>query len=406
MTQCGLTGLDLHDALPEAAAELFAETGEDAVEAALFDVDGLAYLTDMEGYAVTDQALVSLSAWLAKQAAENQASLFRVRGEEFLLLFPGRSHDKVVTIATTLVDECELQRFPYARFDNDRSFLALNAVVTTVDQHDLALMASLDIDVSGFVGRAVYEEKKRCGKEYSVVADVKIDLGPPSARVMSLMRRAIEEKDTEGVGHAVSEAVRIDLPSEVAPGLVELLGLPWHRQHKEVVRVLQLMKHPDAVDALREASLSDYAYRNYDGSYGIGRRCTWALADTGTLAAKEALQSLAQSNNQMIAGYAQQRLDNWENESNRKGLRPKSKNDESTVVPRGHRSGTILTLGILSVFCFPIGIAAWVMANKDLAMMKAGKMDHSGEKLTNTGRFIAMASLFLNALMIGGKLVN
>lgn len=51
----------------------------------------------------------------------------------------------------------------------------------------------------------------------------------------------------------------------------------------------------------------------------------------------------------------------------------------------------ILVFGILSlVICAPMGIAAWVMGNNDLAAMRRGEMDPSGEGTTQAGRICGM----------------
>ena len=61
-----------------------------------------------------------------------------------------------------------------------------------------------------------------------------------------------------------------------------------------------------------------------------------------------------------------------------------------------HRGTTILVLGILSlVMCAPMGIAAWVMGNSDLAAMRRGEMDRSGEGSTQAGRICGMISSIL-----------
>ena len=65
-----------------------------------------------------------------------------------------------------------------------------------------------------------------------------------------------------------------------------------------------------------------------------------------------------------------------------------------------HRGGTILALGILGwVVCFPLGIAAWVMGNEDLAKMERGQMDRSGEGLTRAGRILGIVQCVL--LLVG-----
>jgi len=63
---------------------------------------------------------------------------------------------------------------------------------------------------------------------------------------------------------------------------------------------------------------------------------------------------------------------------------------------RPHRGGIILTLGILGIVCcFICGIIAWVMGNSDLREMAAGRMDRSGEGLTQAGKICGMISVIL-----------
>ena len=59
-----------------------------------------------------------------------------------------------------------------------------------------------------------------------------------------------------------------------------------------------------------------------------------------------------------------------------------------------HRGGLILVLGIISVVvcncCFVPGILAWVFGAVDLKKMKAGRMDPSGESLTQAGMILGI----------------
>lgn len=65
-------------------------------------------------------------------------------------------------------------------------------------------------------------------------------------------------------------------------------------------------------------------------------------------------------------------------------------------VQRPHRGVLILVLGILGlVCCFILGIIAWVMGNTDLQEMRAGRMDPSGEGLTQAGRICGIISVVL-----------
>jgi hypothetical protein len=75
-----------------------------------------------------------------------------------------------------------------------------------------------------------------------------------------------------------------------------------------------------------------------------------------------------------------------------------------------HRATLILVLGILSIFiCGPLGIAAWIMGNKDLKEMDAGVMDPSGRGNTSAGRIcgiIGTAILILIVLLALGALLR
>jgi hypothetical protein len=64
-----------------------------------------------------------------------------------------------------------------------------------------------------------------------------------------------------------------------------------------------------------------------------------------------------------------------------------------------HRGAAVLVLGILSLvtcYCAPIfGPIAWFMGEHDLRRMRAGRMDRSGESVTNAGRICGMIATVL-----------
>jgi hypothetical protein len=61
---------------------------------------------------------------------------------------------------------------------------------------------------------------------------------------------------------------------------------------------------------------------------------------------------------------------------------------------RPHRAGTVLAYGILSMVCCALfGIAAWAMANDDLAVMNAGLMDDAGRATTEVGRILGIVGV-------------
>ena len=71
----------------------------------------------------------------------------------------------------------------------------------------------------------------------------------------------------------------------------------------------------------------------------------------------------------------------------------------ASVAP--HRGVVILIMGILAWMVCPLfGIVSWVMGNTDLAEMRAGRMDRSGEGMTQIGKILGMISLILNVFVI------
>lgn len=57
-----------------------------------------------------------------------------------------------------------------------------------------------------------------------------------------------------------------------------------------------------------------------------------------------------------------------------------------------HRGGLVLVMGLLGfvVGCPIFSLMAWVMGSHDLAQMRAGRMDRSGEGLTQIGQVLGM----------------
>jgi hypothetical protein len=133
------------------------------------------------------------------------------------------------------------------------------------------------------------------------------------------LHSAIEAKDGERVELALDECFRAGFTREHVPALVGLLGQTWHSRHEDVVLALQGLKDPRAVDALYVEAHASYEYLDYDDTYGLARKCAWALADIGTPEAKARLEALAREDNKLVAGYARKRLARWDAELSRKG---------------------------------------------------------------------------------------
>ncbi len=135
-----------------------------------------------------------------------------------------------------------------------------------------------------------------------------------------LLNESIRSEDATAAEKAVTAAYNSGLHQCHASALIALLEARWHHSHEDVAHSLQFLRCPEAVRALETTTHSHLEYLQYDNGYALKRKCTWALADIGTVEAREALERIAKSDDQQIAAYAKKRLDCWERERVRKGM--------------------------------------------------------------------------------------
>jgi HEAT repeat protein len=128
---------------------------------------------------------------------------------------------------------------------------------------------------------------------------------------LALLEEAAAVKDPANLGATILIGATFGFTADHVPLLCELLRAEWHWSHESIVTALQRLKDPRAVDALYDASLVSHGYLAYDEFYGLARKCTWALADIGTPDALAKLRQMAGSENPLVAGYAQKRIDRW-----------------------------------------------------------------------------------------------
>lgn len=138
-------------------------------------------------------------------------------------------------------------------------------------------------------------------------------------QIIDEIQVATELRDPDRIEFAVASAYRLGLSPDIVPAFVWLMGELWHTRHEDIARALQELKDSRAVSALESAALVDYPYLAFDENFALARKCTWALADIGTIEAKQALARLASNARLEVSSFAQKRLDNWGMELSRKG---------------------------------------------------------------------------------------
>jgi hypothetical protein len=137
---------------------------------------------------------------------------------------------------------------------------------------------------------------------------------------VTVLEAAVRLQNGDLAETAVFQAFSSGLHAVHSQLLIILAEAPWHSRHEDVVRALQQLHSPAAVDALERTAYAVHNYLAYDDGFALARKCTWAPADIGTPEAQQALTRLASGDNAVIASYAQKRLTNWQNELRRKEL--------------------------------------------------------------------------------------
>ena len=161
-------------------------------------------------------------------------------------------------------------------------------------------------------GKAHLSREEFSGKFPSALDDGKLAL--------RLLEEAIQAQSPDDLEAALTIGSAFGFSEAHIPPLCELLGANSHFSHENIVSILQGLKAPQAVSALYKAALTAHPYLDYDETFGLARKCTWALADIGTPAALEKLGLLVANENPRIASYAQKRIENWDRERERKGV--------------------------------------------------------------------------------------
>ena len=153
-------------------------------------------------------------------------------------------------------------------------------------------------------------------------------LGPIPLDIPNLLIALFESAVASEKAEEASEAIGIAngfkndkaFGKRATPWLLNLLAMPGHYYHEDIIGILQRIKDARAVEGIYNASLLYHSYLAYDDTSGLARKCTWALADIGNEEAYEKLKLLAANPNAHVAGYAQKRLDSWEKEQGRKAF--------------------------------------------------------------------------------------
>jgi hypothetical protein len=127
--------------------------------------------------------------------------------------------------------------------------------------------------------------------------------------IMGFLINAYNEKNADDVEYSLMLIYKFNLiTEEYVDILCKLLECDWHYKHEDIARTLQVLRSPISIESLYKTALTKFEYLEYDNSYALSRKCTWALGDINTDESKRKLEMLAGSDDEEIRGYAIKQL--------------------------------------------------------------------------------------------------
>jgi diguanylate cyclase (GGDEF)-like protein len=142
----------------------------------LVDIDGLIWVNDQEGHVEGDRVLVAVATRLEETVSAKSACVFRVGGDEFLVLFPSLNRAGLHEIAARIVSDIRALKIRYRRTDCPaRAVVEVNVALLSVTPTFTARALDnygLAQEARDWVADGVYREQQQSRCPAGVVVDL------------------------------------------------------------------------------------------------------------------------------------------------------------------------------------------------------------------------------------------
>ena len=123
------------------------------------------------------------------------------------------------------------------------------------------------------------------------------------------LEKAYNEKNGDSVDILISAIYMFELYSEkFVDILCKLTKEEWHGKHEDIAIYFMEMELPSTVECLYKLATSNFEKYRWDDNFALVRKCCFALGDINTPKAKEKLELLLQSDEEMIRKHAMEQL--------------------------------------------------------------------------------------------------
>ena len=96
--------------------------------------------------------------------------------------------------------------------------------------------------------------------------------------------------------------------SEFIEDYIKLAKEEFHEEHETIASYFQSFHLPQTIEWIYELAISDFEKYRWDDNFALVRKCCFALGDINTPKAKEKLELLLQSDEEMIREHAMEQL--------------------------------------------------------------------------------------------------
>ena len=123
------------------------------------------------------------------------------------------------------------------------------------------------------------------------------------------LEKSYNEKNGKSINTLILAIYMCKLYSEkFVDILCKLTKEEWHGKHEDIVFYLQQLELPSTIDCIYELATSNFEKYRWDDNFALIRKCCFALGDINTPKAKEKLELLLQSDEEMIREHAMEQL--------------------------------------------------------------------------------------------------
>ena len=126
---------------------------------------------------------------------------------------------------------------------------------------------------------------------------------------LDLLRDSIDRLDPVDVELALVVCFRFGFSEGHLPSLLALAFADWHQRHEDVATALGMIRSPASVRALAHLSEWVPSYLEYDEARALATKAIWALGSISGDTAHAALESLARSDDRIVAESARSQME-------------------------------------------------------------------------------------------------